>query len=334
MPMTPGTKESFIGVFIENIIYGAYLSVFIECCAILRRQRTRNVKHMYLTATTALMVILITMRCILDTIQCVVALKSSSVDFGFPNSLLNSITNSCWFFLTTVADAFIVFRTFVVWNRNWLVIILPTVICVANLGTWIWLSLVLHRFTPDEDSVFQRNVTASTNAFIALTLSTNLLCTGLISCRIFHVHHKVAGLASGSGHLNSMKIISVIVESATMYTLLLIATLICESHGSYVNFVLFDCTPPTIGLVFSYIIIRVSRNTSYGETMVDTTTMKFGPGVRSHTTQTFELGQSHNLSSTKGELEVRLEQATHQYSDLVSGPKDADTNVVKYGSVV
>ncbi|KAJ6542889.1 hypothetical protein B0H19DRAFT_1076919 [Mycena capillaripes] len=301
----PGTKESFIGVFLENIIYGNFFPEW----------RADD-------------------RCVLDTVRCI---EISGVEFTLPNNSLNAVTNTSWFLLTTIADAFIIFRTFVVWNRNWVVIILPTLLCVANLGSSIWLDVSLLEFNPDNESVFQNNVVKSTNAFIALTLCTNLICTGLISFRIFRVHRRVVGIArGGSSGLASIKIISIIVESATMYTLLLIATLICERVGSYVNYILFDCqVPPTIGLVFSYIIIRVSRNTSYGETTGNTAaTVNLSQGFRVRTRETFELSQSHNPSSAMGELQVKLDRATHQPSDLVNSSNGEGIDVVKYDSVV
>ncbi|KAJ6550151.1 hypothetical protein B0H19DRAFT_1265012 [Mycena capillaripes] len=282
------------------------------------------------------------LRCIIDTVRCILALKSSGVGFGLPNSSMNAITNTCWFLLTTIADTFIIFRTFVVWNRNWFVIILPTLLCVANFGSSIWLIISLLQFNPDGESVFQNNVVNSTNAFIALTLCTNLICTALISFRIFYVHHQAVGIAGDSPRLDSMKIISAIVESATMYTLLLVAALVCERLGSYINFILFDCTPPTIGLVvsvplrsypislmthyhkFSYIIIRVSRNTSYGESSVNTATVNLSRGIRAYSSQTLELSQTHNPSFPMGELQVQLGGAMHQHSDLVTSSNDVE----------
>ncbi|KAJ6542890.1 hypothetical protein B0H19DRAFT_1076920 [Mycena capillaripes] len=141
-------------------------------------------------------------------------IEISGVEFALPDDALNAFTNTSWFLLTTIADAFIIFRTFVVWNRNWVVIILPTLLCVANLGSSIWLDVSLLQFNSDNESVFQNNVVKSTNAFIALTLCTNLICTGLISFHIFRVHRRVVGIAGGSSRLDSIKIISVIVESA------------------------------------------------------------------------------------------------------------------------
>ncbi|KAJ7479333.1 hypothetical protein B0H11DRAFT_2233764 [Mycena galericulata] len=271
MVLTAGTKESYIGVFLENILYGAYISVFLESCSILwARRKNANARHIYLTVTAVLMVIFITTRCVIDTVRCVVALgkyllsrfpsspstvtreiDSNGLNFGPPNTNIDIATNASWFLVTAVADAFIIFRTFIVWNRNWFAIIIPSLLYVANFGSSIWLIVSLKDFDPAGESVFQHMLIKSTNVFISLSLATNLLCT------------------------------------ATMYTLLLTGTLISEGLNSYVNYILFDCTPPTIGLVFSYIIIRVGRGTSYGEASQSLPTMSVNRGQSN--IQTFEL---------------------------------------------
>ncbi|KAJ7234879.1 hypothetical protein B0H12DRAFT_152860 [Mycena haematopus] len=146
MPLTPGTKESYLGALLENIIYGFYLSAFIECCILFRmKERKRDVKQKYVISTAVLMFVLITMRCIVDTYRCVAAFDVTEGDFGIgnPNTTLDLVSNACWFFLTPVADAFIIFRTFHVWHRNWLVIIVPILLFLANLvaptiGSSIW----------------------------------------------------------------------------------------------------------------------------------------------------------------------------------------------------
>ncbi|KAJ7435903.1 hypothetical protein B0H11DRAFT_2112144 [Mycena galericulata] len=251
MVLTAGTKESYIGVFLENILYGAYISVFLESCSILwARRKNANARQIYLMVTAVLMVIFITTCCVIDTVRCVVALDSNGLNFGPPNTNIDIATNTSWFLVTAVADAFIIFRTFIVWNRNWFAIIIPSLLYVANFGSSIWLIISLKDFDPAGESVFQHMLIKSTNVFISLSLATNLLCTGLISFRIFYTYRQISSLLSSSGSpSNSIRIISILVESATMYTLLLTGTLISEGLNSYVNYILFDCTPPTIHLL-------------------------------------------------------------------------------------
>ncbi|KAJ7485673.1 hypothetical protein FB451DRAFT_62894 [Mycena latifolia] len=331
MAIGPGTKESYIGVFLENIVYGVYLSVFIECCVLLRRKQQANAKQIYVVVTTILMFILITMRCVIDTIRCIVAFNNDGIDFGPPNTTMGIITNACWFFVTAVADAFIIFRTFIVWKRNWFVIILPSMLFLANFASSLWLIYSIIKFDPNTP-VFGE-ITKSVNAFIYLTLFTNIICTGLISFRIFSVRRNVAGIISGSSGGRSdgvtTKIVSIIVESAAIYTLLLIGQLITNRLGSFVNYIVVNCTPATIGLVFSYIIIRVSRGSSYGDSSGNVANTSLSRERAN--TQTFELSQTRNpRSGTRSEVQVRLERVTHQHSDVDSTSKDDESNIAKY----
>ncbi|KAJ7928867.1 hypothetical protein B0H13DRAFT_967840 [Mycena leptocephala] len=133
--ITPGTKEIYIGTFLESIIYGVYLSVFFECCGLFWKRRTRSAKQIYLMATAALMFVLITMHCILGIIHMVVPLDDIGETFEPQGGKTVIVANTCWIVVTIVADVFILFRAFAVWNRNWLVIVFPSILCLANFGS-------------------------------------------------------------------------------------------------------------------------------------------------------------------------------------------------------
>ncbi|KAJ6456469.1 hypothetical protein C8R45DRAFT_1222151 [Mycena sanguinolenta] len=289
MPLTPGTKESYLGAFLECIIYGFYLSTFIECCILFRRnEKRRDMTQIYVIFTAAVMFIFITVRCVLDTYRCVAAFDITDLggNFGLgdPSTTLDLVTNAFWFFLTPFADAFIIFRTFHVWNKNWFVIILPVLLCLANLGSSIWLMIALANLdTGLGPTVWSNIVFESLNIFLSLTLCTNIVCTSgyslfsnpripcsfhhttaLISYRIMRIHHEITSLSSSLAPTYTVRAISMVVESAAIYTLVLVGALVSNRANSFLSFVFFDCTPSTIGLVFSYIIIRVSRGTALG----------------------------------------------------------------------
>ncbi|KAJ7132489.1 hypothetical protein C8R44DRAFT_50104 [Mycena epipterygia] len=323
MAVALGTKESYIGAFLENIIYGFYLSMLVECCAILRRKQlqTLNVRK-YLTVTTVLMAILITTRCVIDTVRCVNALANPGLDFGPPNTTIDVVTNFCWLLLTAVADAFIIFRTFIVWYRSWVVITIPSMLFLANLGVSSWSIVGLITFDAEDESLSQNTIFKSTIAFISLTLCINIICTALISFRIFRIQRHILKLCtSRPSQLDSMKVIPIIVESASLYTLLVIGILISLGSNSFITFILIDCTPPTIGLVFSYIIIRVSRGTAYGDNTDNEAT-----GTEPTDHQTLEFSRSHNHGTDRIELEVRMERVTSPGSDLKNTPTNQASN--------
>ncbi|KAF7376766.1 hypothetical protein MSAN_00093900 [Mycena sanguinolenta] len=102
-----------------------------------------------------------------------------------------------------------------------------------------------------------------------------------ISFRIMSLHRQITHLSSNIAPAYAMRAISIIVESAAIYTLVLAGALFSNRVNSFVNFVFFDCTPPTIGLVFPYIIIiRVSHSTGYEEQPTNATLLDRTPDVQ------------------------------------------------------
>ncbi|KAF8138049.1 hypothetical protein K438DRAFT_1881014, partial [Mycena galopus ATCC 62051] len=292
-----------------------------------RKRGMRSRWQMYVIFTAVVMFVLITMRCIIDTYRCVAAFDVVDAGFGIgaPNATIGLVTNAFWFFLTPIADAFMIFRTFHVWNRSYLIIITPTMLCVANLGSSIWVTIALAKLDTEGPAIWGNIVFKSLNLFLSLTLCTNIICTGLISFRILRIHRQLRWISSVSGPTYTMRVLSVIIESAAIYTLLLVGTLISNEASSYVNFVFFNCTPPTIGLVFSYIIIRVSRGTSYGENPATATvgTVHFRQGPL---TTNYELDQTP--SGPVGAVQVRLERETVADSDEPHIGKDSGNAMV------
>ncbi|KAF7376795.1 hypothetical protein MSAN_00096900 [Mycena sanguinolenta] len=120
-------------------------------------------------------------------------------------------------------------------------------------------------------------------------------------------------------HLGAFRIIY-----AAIYTLVLVGALISNRANSFVNFVFFDCTPSTIGLVFSCIIIRVSRGTAYEEqptaaTLVSRASVRFRFGNSGLNTQTYD--------RTPG-VQVRLEREAETDGTRVNyGVKHAEAVV-------
>ncbi|KAJ7471621.1 hypothetical protein B0H11DRAFT_2196090 [Mycena galericulata] len=312
MAIAPGNKEAYIGAFLESIIYGIYLSAFAECCRLIwLKHKTQNFKHVYFLITTCLMFVLITMQCVLQTLRCIVAFDHPNLDFGPPNLPLGVISDACWLFLTPIADAFIIYRTFVIWNRNGLIILLPAMLFVANAGSSIWLTVVLPTLNTDA----RLHITVEPlDLFLSLTLCTNVICTGLISFRIWYIHRLVVQTAVSS-EVRTLKVVSIIIESAAIYTLLLAATLIIDRFNIFLNYVLFACISPTIGLVFSYIIIRISRGTAYGDTTGSISTIGFNSESQPHPnlTHMFAPRQSKTPTISRPDLQqIRSDPDVHE----------------------
>ncbi|KAJ6588636.1 hypothetical protein B0H19DRAFT_1057783 [Mycena capillaripes] len=165
--------------------------------------------------------------------------------------------------------------------------------CVQPSGTWLIYSIT--KFDPNTP-VFGA-IIKSINVFIYLTLFTNL----------------VSGSSGRSDGVTS-KIVSVIVESVSLATL-----------SSTVDFEPVLTLSQTHATIFSYIIIRVSRGSSYGDSSGNVANTSLNRERAN--SQTFELSQTrNNRSGIRSEMQVRLERDTVQQNDLESA-KDSESNI-------
>ncbi|KAJ7616041.1 hypothetical protein FB45DRAFT_236495 [Roridomyces roridus] len=324
----PGLKESFISTFVESMVYGAYIPVFLECMIVLRRKKLGNANHWYLVATTVSMFALVSARCFYEV-------NGSIETFNDLTHLLNSVQSDAFFIsldyalLVAIADAFLVFRTFVVWNRRWIIIIFPVMLYLGSCGASIYSLVALKSVGPTGD-VQAKAVTDAGDVFLILTFCTNVLCTGLISFRILNSY--------GPRRSDGLKIISVLIESAALNTMLLIGLLVTTRLNSMSSYVLSGCSSPTIALSFSLIVVRVGRGTSYGDTLNGSGSTSGDVGAFTTQGPEFELGESRDrrgpsLSrSRNSEVRVRLEGRERDIPE--EGEVDLEASKAGEGSVV
>ncbi|KAF7376791.1 hypothetical protein MSAN_00096400 [Mycena sanguinolenta] len=128
-------------------------------------------------------------------------------------------------------------------RRNCFVIILPVLLCLANLGSSVWLMIALANLeTGLSPTVWGNIVFKCLNLFLSLTLCTNIVCTTLISFRIISLHRQITHLSLNTAPPTyTVRAMSIIVESAAIYTLVLVGALVSNRANSFVNSVFFDC---------------------------------------------------------------------------------------------
>ncbi|KAJ7693979.1 hypothetical protein B0H14DRAFT_3044588 [Mycena olivaceomarginata] len=311
MSILPRTKDLSIGTrLLTSSLTGVYLSVFLECCMLFyNKKKNGETVHTYLLVTTGLMFSLITARCIIDNYHLIIAFDNASLDLGPPNSVLGITGTTCWVLVTVVADMFIVFRTFVVWGRCWTAIIIPSLLLLANLVVAI---LALATFSGANTTLW--SAVDWMNALISLTLCTNVVCTGLIAFRIIHTYRQVALIISrNAGRPESTRILSIIIESAAIYTAVLVATLVVARLRGFAIFILMDC--------FLYIIIRVSRGTSYGDVKIHET-----PTILDQYSSNNRVSRSRQNSSIRGaaqsDFQIKLEPI--RFAEVMEGAFSSD----------
>ncbi|KAK0452127.1 uncharacterized protein EV420DRAFT_1766215 [Desarmillaria tabescens] len=309
--MSTGLTSAYIGAYLCAFLYGAYIAVAYHCSAVMYHRYKARRLHMYLLGVHITLFILITWRSITTmarTLNGVIHLApSGTIDLHPKWSTWSLVENVPWALTTIVADAFLVYRTYIVWSQRYLVIIIPLILYAADVGAMIYVFVLLAN---SNTTVAQSNNVAT--VFAAVTLSANIVCTALISFRIWTVQRNLAGTRQGSDPLSG--IVALIVESAAIYTVVLIPQIVTLIIRIPIYYAFFDIQAPVIGIVFSMIIIRVSRGEAYGDTNEITDDIAWHRSTTENTASNVEIRlqtttstHSHDVEAQHGESKASTE---------------------------
>ncbi|KAJ7091722.1 hypothetical protein C8R43DRAFT_1142004 [Mycena crocata] len=255
--------SEMIALVLEGWLYGMYLILFFACLTVAfnRRKESRGFNYVFLT-TTFLLFVLITWHFVVDAVMLFIAYNHETTreaDQYYANlpGTLNVMKTGLYIGVTLVSDAFMLYRCWVVWNRSFAIIALPSLLLLASIGTGIPGLIFLKNATT---SFFTKELLPLTSAFFGITMATNNIATLLIAFRVWKGQREVSGISTMT---NLNKVVMIVLESGAMYSatlIIILATFIHKSTSAY-N-VLIDVISPIIGIVFSLIIVRVGLNLS------------------------------------------------------------------------
>ncbi|CDO76588.1 hypothetical protein BN946_scf184868.g2 [Trametes cinnabarina] len=165
--------------------------------------------------------------------------------------------NVIYISMTLVADSFVTYRLFIVWNKTWWILVVPVTLlvatAVAGYGACVEIGLA-----KQGNAIFAENLQPWIRSFFALSLTTNLLATILIAGRIMWSNRRVRKYrASGAAAGSHWEVIETMIQSAAIYSAALASLLGTYLAGSNAQYVCLDILQPLIGVVFTLIIIRV-----------------------------------------------------------------------------
>ncbi|KAH8826070.1 hypothetical protein DL96DRAFT_1710680 [Flagelloscypha sp. PMI_526] len=318
--LAPGVKEALIGSILEVLLYGIFLPIAWHYARAIWRRHKLGRTHRYLVATATSLFILTTARFILDTERTVHYVTHPNTETD------RSIMPIAFWF---------VYRTYLVTRKSIVPTTIGSLLVVGTLVSGIFAVYGLASFP----RVTQTQLSLWFTIWVGLALATNLLCTTLITYGIYTVRRRVSGLRMQSGQRDPIqKMLAMLIESAAIYTILLIIQIVFVTLQNYTAFVFNNLTPGAIGIVFGLILLRASEGTAVG----DTTDPSVGPSVKhphgdggpSHHHHVFELtsrdaGTSH-LNRTIG---VPIQVGTHSGSEVDGEGDSASGKGEKFGKV-
>ncbi|KAJ7655825.1 hypothetical protein DFH06DRAFT_484003 [Mycena polygramma] len=316
------SKSALVGAILEDIAYGLYLSYFLQGLqVILARQNARKSVPIRLLLTSLILFFLITMRMVLDNKAVVEAFTDDPITPNAADIYLENFGNGAMFrtgtyiALTIVADIFIVYRVMAVWGGNLFATALPVVFAIADIVTG-GLFIQAIRELAAGSSPDGKNVATHAIVFYAFTLTLNILSSFLISLRIYITKRQAEDLAlRPSSELGTT--MTILIESAALYSLCLIAMIVPTSLGNNVQYCLLSVMPGIVGIAFSLIIVRIGSGQSMGSAPPESS-LRFAQTATSRSRYTTTDAATSAHSSGHDDIPVHLSPGSRKSTELGS----------------
>ncbi|KAF8991313.1 hypothetical protein BDQ17DRAFT_1255032 [Cyathus striatus] len=264
------SEVTLVSMFVESVLYGLFVSVFVCSTYILIKKFRRNSQRTNkpLLIVSILMFILSTMHIAADVHRVIEGFikNGSSGDgvlelyFSEVNTAVYLVKTVAYVLQTLVGDAFVLYRLYLIWGRN-MAVVLPMFVCfLASIGVAIGGIQSFVRATSPENLVLINTLQQWVISFISLTFSTNFISTLLISSRIWWSHRRTMGMEVKGRSLGPA--IMIIIESGVTYSACLVIMLTVYIVGHFTVYIVQDAITHVIGIVFSLIIVRVALGIS------------------------------------------------------------------------
>ncbi|KAJ7159983.1 hypothetical protein C8R43DRAFT_349000 [Mycena crocata] len=320
------SKSALVGIVLENLAYGLYLPYFFQCLQIIiGRKNGKGGVSVQLLLTSLILFFLITMRMVLDNKGVVEAFTNDPVTPYAADIYLESFGNGAMFrtgtyiALTIVADIFIVFRVYAVWGGSLIVAAVPSLLAIADIVTGALLIQAIRELAAGS-SPDGKNVSTHAVVFYAFTLSLNVLCTLLISLRIYLTKRRSEGVIVSSLDLGTT--MAIVIESAAIYSACLVAMIVPTALGNNIQYCLLSVMPGIVGFAFSLIIVRIGSGLSPHSSAGPASGLRFASRSIRMGTQ-FDTTESRRSHATEdGGIPVHLSHGSH--SNELDSRSDAE----------
>jgi len=250
---------------IELVIYGASMKVLFR-----RKPQNRNKTDTFFMVFSTVLLLCCTINL---AANCVFGEEWWIVNQNYPGGSEEWFADNAavWYqtwasaanvLVQLLADALLIYRCFVLWSTFY-IIALPCLVWLASLGLGI--STLYYSGSPGGDDYAGLAQTTST-AYLSCTMAINISMSALICGRILYFARTTERVLMNGGTRQYFSIVTIIVESALLYTTFGIMYLVTFAIGSDLGalfmsfYAMFTVISPQL------IILRVVKGSAWGRT--------------------------------------------------------------------
>lgn len=267
----PIDAAQVVGLFMESVFYGIFLVSFFGCMRALlwsegwfKPIQMIN-KKMFIAAMT--MFIFASLDVAFGLRHNLVAFIQFQgdpiVEFTKTSNWLNVMKMVCYVAQTFVGDSILLFRCWVVYGKNWLVICVPMVLWLGTAACGTMTIYIEASFDTSGKLLNASSLLPFITSMLCLTLATNVLTTSLIVHRIWNIRKPLQHRSAVVINSPLTRVLVVLVESGLMYTtsiIILFGLYMASNNGQYG---VSNAVVQIIGITFNLIITSADRGDSF-----------------------------------------------------------------------
>lgn len=255
----PLDTATIISTALEGVLYGFSVRMFMGTMRALSYRKLSTNRPIALVAI--LMLILSTAHLAVDIFRLEDGfVKHRDILPGGPVAFFQDISqptfvtkNLIYALQTMLGDGVVIYRCYVVWQSVW-VIILPSMLwCGSSVAALI---APYYASQATDGNIYTNQTAQWITALFALTLSTNLISSGLLVYRIWTIERKVSLVRATNG--TTMPIVHVLVDAAIVYAAALFVVLVCFVCANDAQYILLDMIMPIISIAFCMVLINTT----------------------------------------------------------------------------
>ncbi|KAJ7983269.1 hypothetical protein DFH06DRAFT_1081455 [Mycena polygramma] len=276
MEQFPITEAQIVALFLESVFWGIYSITFVLCLRSLLFKSSWEPKR--LTELNWPMLLVALGMCTFATLDVAIGLMhniqafalydgpgGASEKFSDISNWVNVVKTVDVVIQTLLGDGMLVYRCWVVHSKSWVVV-------AASIVLWLGTAVCTVMNIQIEASLHSHALITSSSlqpviiSFWCLTISQNLLTTGLLVYRIYTIDKENSRFAYHSNSSGNKapsrlrRVMRIILESGLMYTVTAIVTFITFISGSNSAYATSDVQVQIVGIAFNLIIIRADAD--------------------------------------------------------------------------
>ncbi|TFK38572.1 hypothetical protein BDQ12DRAFT_747923 [Crucibulum laeve] len=263
----PIDAAQIVGLFMERI----FLVTFFNCLRVLLWKegnfKPQNLIHYKMLVAALLMFLFASLDVafhLRHNLDAFINFEGDPIDdFSNTSNWINVVKMGCYVAQTFIGDSILLYRCWIIYSKNWMVIALPIAIWLGGTVCGAMTIYVEATLKVNDALLNASSLVPFITSMLCLTLAMNVLTTcmyhPLMVHRIWSIRQEVKHRLTHSSNSPLTSVLVILIESGLMYTLsiaILFGLYMASNNGQYG---VSNAVVQIIGITFNLIITSVDR---------------------------------------------------------------------------